>query len=95
MTDDYVKFPKESCPSVSSPCWIPQADNIIHDHVIHSLPQCDTMEKYRCMLNTIRDATYRYVDQQCMKSCKAEIYKIAASESIADTYTLVSESFKH
>ena len=93
MTTAYMKFPKKNCPNVSRPCWIPQADSIIHDHIIHSLPQCDTIEKYGCMLDTLRNAPYEYVDQQCMKSCKAETYKISSSEGAADPFTLVSENY--
>ena len=90
MTTAYMKFPKKSCPNVTSPCWIPHADNVIHGHIIHSLPQCDTIEKYLCMLDIIRGATYEYVDQKCMKSCKAETYKISTSEGEAYPFEQVS-----
>ena len=92
MTASYLKFPKNSCPNVSSPCWIPQADTIIRDHIMHSIPQCDTIEKYRCMLDTIRGAAYEYFDQKCMKSCKAEIYKISETKAEADAFPLVSDN---
>ena len=73
MTSAYTDFPKEPCPNMSSPCWIPQADSIIQKHTIHSLHQCDTIEKYKCMLNTIRYAKDK-IDQQCKKPCKTETY---------------------
>ena len=73
MTSAYTDFPKEPCPNMSSPCWIPQADSIIQKHTIRSLHQCDTIEKYKCMLNTIRYAKDK-IDQQCKKPCKTETY---------------------
>ena len=86
MTEAYLQFPKKSCSNVSSPCWIPQADAIIRDHIKHSLPQCDTIEKYGCMLDSLRllrGAAYDSFDLHCMKSCLAEIYKIDTFEGEA------------
>ena len=89
MTAEYVEFPKKACPNVSSPCWIPQADNIIQEDILHSLPQCDTLDKYSCMLQTLRESKFTREDQvpvkgirteglasKCMRSCKAETYRI-------------------
>ena len=89
MTSRYTAFPKDFCPNVSSPCWIPQADNIIHEHIIRALPQCDTIDKYSCMLNTIRRDSFE-IDQKCMKSCKAESYKTSSIENNMDAFNSVS-----
>ena len=90
MTASYTNFPKKTCPNISSPCWIPQADSIIHEHIIRALPQCDTIERYGCMLDTIRNAVYENIDQQCIKSCKAESYKISSKHNTLDSFTAVS-----
>ena len=89
MTARYTKFPKKNCPAVSSPCWIPQADSIINEQIIRGLPQCDTIEKYGCMLHTLRQAVYRNVEKQCMKSCKAESYNIITSDGTTNPWTTV------
>ena len=89
MTARYTKFPKKNCPAVSSPCWIPQADRIINEQIIRGLPQCDTIEKYGCMLHTLRQAVYRNVEKQCMKSCKAESYNIITSDGTTNPWTTV------
>ena len=72
MTASYIDFPKPSCLNVSSPCWIPQADSVVKEHIIHDLPKCDTIEKYNCMVETIKKAPYDFVDKQCMKSCSVQ-----------------------
>ena len=41
MNAAYLEFPKEYCPNVSSPCWIPQVDWFLRDQ---SFPQCDTFD---------------------------------------------------
>ena len=89
MTTAYMKFPKQSCPNISSPCWIPHANSIIGGHITHSLPKCDTIEKYLCMLDAIRGAPYE-VDKKCMKSCKSETYKISTSKAEAYPFEEVS-----
>ena len=90
ITARYTDFPKKSCPNVLSPCWIPQADSIIHEHIIRALPQCDTIEKYSCMLETIRGAVYKNVDKQCLKTCKAESSKTSSMENILNAFNAVS-----
>ena len=95
MTEIYLKFPKKYCATnVSSPCWIPQADSIIHEYIMGSLPPCDTIEKYYCMLETIREAAGENFDQHCLKTCEAEVYKISTLEGQADTFQKVRDSFK-
>ena len=89
-----MKFPKTSCPGVLSACWIPQADSLIYEDVIHTLPICDTIEKYSCMLDTIRSIDI-VVDKQCMKSCKAESYKITSTRGNLDTFIAVSWKLNH
>ena len=91
MSDEYIDFPKENCPNVSSPCWIPQADNIIHEDIIHSLPQCDTVDKYACMLSTLKETRSRAnkLTEKCMKSCRAETYDIDASRNNLNPFTSV------
>ena len=89
MTARYTDFPKKGCPTISSPCWIPQADNIINDQIIRGLPQCDTIEKYSCMLHTLRQAVYENVEKQCIKSCKAESYDIITSDGTTNPWTTV------
>ena len=90
VTASYIDFPKKSCPNVTSPCWIPQADSVVQEHVIRALPQCDTIEKYNCMIDTLRLAPYQFVDKQCMISCSVESYKIALSRNNIEPFTKVS-----
>ena len=87
MTARYIDFPKKTCPNVSSPCWIPQAANIIHEEVIHNLPQCNTIDKYSCMLHSIRDWN---LDEICIKSCKAETYAISVSKRNINPFSSVN-----
>ena len=42
------------------------------------------------MLDTIRGAVYENVDQQCLKSCKAESYKTSSIENNMDAFNSVS-----
>ena len=96
MTAEYVEFPKKACPNVSSPCWIPQADNIIQEDILHSLPQCDTLDKYNCMLQTLRESKVTREDQvsdkgiKCMRSCKAETYRIDSYRHNINPYIRVN-----
>ena len=94
-TARYIDFPKKSCPGVSSPCWIPQANSVIHDHVANALPHCDSIEKYSCMLDTLRRAGYENIDKQCIKSCKSESYKIMSTRNTLDSFANVSKNFLH
>ena len=89
MTSAYTDFPKEPCPNMSSPCWIPQSDSIIQKNTIHSLYKCDTIEKYKCMLNTIRNAKDK-INQQCKKPCKTETYKTTSLRNDLFPFTRVS-----
>ena len=88
MTSKYIAFSKKSCQNITDLCWIPQADSIIHKHVINGLPQCDTIEKYLCMLDTIRRDTNK-IEQLCPKSCQAEAYKLSTSRNAVDAFTWV------
>ena len=81
VTASYIDFPKPSCPNMSSPCWIPHADSIVKEHIIHALPPCDTIDKYNCMVDTLKKAPYDFVDKQCMRTCSVQSYKIALSRN--------------
>ena len=70
----YLDFAKGSCSNISSPCWIPQVDNILDKNTTIRLPKCDTLEKYLCMLKAAR-AMYR-VNKFCDKTCKVTNYEI-------------------
>lgn len=89
MTALYIDFPKKACPNMSSPCWIPQADNIIDKDIISALPQCDTIEKYRCMLTTVLDARAT-VNRECITSCYAESHKMLTSRNALEPFPKVS-----
>ena len=91
MTSKYIAFPKKACQNITNLCWIPQADSIIHKHIINGLPQCDTIEKYLCMLDTIRRDTNK-IEQLCTKSCKAEAYKLSTSRNAVDAFTWVRKN---
>ena len=45
------------------------------------------------MLDTIRGAVYENVDQQCLKSCKAESYKTSSFENNMDAFNSVSYNY--
>ena len=81
MTASYIDFPKQSCPNMSSPCWIPHADSIVKEHIIHALPKCDTIDSYNCMVDTIKKAPYDFVDKRCLRTCSVQSYKIALSRN--------------
>ena len=87
---EVYRFPQEVLSQCIKSLLDPQADSIINEHVIHALPQCDTIENYICMLDTIRGAVYENVDQQCLKSCKAESYKTSSIENNMDAFNSVS-----
>ena len=89
MTSKFIALAKEICPHVTSMCWIPQADTIIHKDIIRVLPQCDTLEKYICMLESLGRDNYK-IGQECIKPCKAETYKIKSSRNAIDAFTDVS-----
>ena len=74
---------------MTSPCWIPQADSIIEEDIIHALPQCDTIEKYNCMINTLKFAPYDFVDKQCMRSCSLDSYKMKLSRNNIEPFIKV------
>ena len=91
MTIGYVNFPRESCPNVSSPCWIPQADGIINRQTMSTLPQCNTFEKYICMLSNFK-ASRTMAKRACVKSCTAESYKIQPRYNEIETFSKVSRT---
>ena len=90
MTASYLDFPKTYCPNVSNPCWIPHSENIIHEDIIGTLPQCDTIEKYACMWTIMRKVTLNKINKQCVKSCKTESYKTIQTSNILEPFTGVS-----
>ena len=87
-TADYLDFPKESCPHVSEPCWIPQIHSILPKNITSKLIQCDNMEKYMCMLFTVMNSR-KNVKDRCKKSCKAENYKILSRTNNIEPFTKV------
>ena len=89
MTRGYLNHHNMSCPGVTSACWIPQADSIIQN--IRTLPQCDSFEKYICMLNGYRNTRYE-AKKQCLKSCKAENYKAVSRTNDAEPFPYVSKN---
>ena len=88
ITASYMDFPKEYCTNVTSPCWIPHVNSIIHQDIVHALPQCDTIEKYSCMLKAIDHAP------KCLRSCKAESYTAMTSRNTIEPFLKVSWHFK-
>ena len=80
-----MDFPKKSCPNISTPCWIPQAASIIP----RDLPQCDSIQKYSCMMVTLY-AARAIVNEQCLKPCGAESYKIESSRNTLEPFVKVS-----
>ena len=82
-----MDFPKEYCPNVTTPCWIPHADSVIHEQVLQGLPQCDTIEKYSCMMKALLWA--KECAKECAKSCAAESYKIMTSHNTIEPFLKV------
>ena len=89
ITEDYMDFPKAACPEVSEPCWIPQIQSILPTAIISRLSQCDSMEKYKCMLLTVMYSR-KNVKRRCKKSCKAENYKIISRTGTIEPFTKVT-----
>ena len=83
VTTGYLNYPNQSCYNVSDPCWIPQAASIINKQVVSSLPQCDTREKYLCMLNSLTTAMDK-AEINCKKSCSAESYTIQVVNNVLE-----------
>ena len=81
------KQTEENCQNITTPCWIPQASTII-ESISRDLPICDTFEKYQCMLATIKAAKYASQDI-CLRSCKAEGYKILTRTGDIEPFTKV------
>ena len=88
MTDGYINYPNESCPNLAKPCWIPQASSIIGQKV-SPLPQCDSFDKYICMLNALRRTKYK-ARKQCTRSCNAEHYKVVSRTNEQKPFPYVS-----
>ena len=88
VSKDYLDFPKESCPNMSNPCWIPQTDNIVPKATTTRLSQCNTMEEYICMLSTVMNSR-KNVKKTCIKSCKAENYNILSRIGTLEPFTKV------
>ena len=88
VTEDYFDFPKDTCPNISDPCWIPQIDNILPRKTTAQLGQCDTMEEYICMLLTVMKSR-KNVKKRCIKSCKSENYNILSRTGTLEPFTKV------
>ena len=73
---------------MSDPCWIPQIDNIVPQAKKSILSQCDTMEKYKCMLLTVMKSRGR-IKKKCVKSCKAENYDVRVRTGTLEPFTKV------
>ena len=67
-------FSYKYCENITTPCWIPQAANMI-DSISSELSTCGTLKEYTCMLATIKAAKYA-TKTQCPKSCKSESYEV-------------------
>ena len=85
---DYMDFPKDTCPNISEPCWIPQIANILPTETTSRLSQCDTMEEYICMLFTVMKSR-KNVKKRCKKSCRAENYNILSRTGTLEPFTKV------
>ena len=62
-------FEKEKCENITTPCWIPHAAKII-ESISTNMEICDTLDKYTCMLSTMK-AAKTVIQEQCSKSCKS------------------------
>ena len=85
---DYLDFPKDTCPNISEPCWIPQIDNILPKKTKVQLNQCSTMEEYMCMLFTVMKSR-KSVKMRCIKSCMSENYNILSRIGSLEPFTKV------
>ena len=85
---DYLDFPKDTCPNISAPCWIPQIDNILPMETTSRLSQCNTMEEYICMLFTVMKSRTN-VKKRCIKSCRAENYNVLSRIGSLEPFTKV------
>ena len=94
VTEDYLDFPKDTCPNISDPCWIPQIDNIVPRNITSRLSQCDTMEEYTCMLFTVMKSRTN-VKKRCIKSCRAENYNILSRIGSLEPFTKVCSNTTH
>ena len=94
IAEDYMDFPKATCPEVSEPCWIPQIQSILPKSIISKLTQCDSLKKYNCMLLTVMYSR-KNVKKQCKKSCKAENYKIISRTGTIEPFTKVRIIYSH
>ena len=88
VTEEYMDFPKDTCPNISDPCWIPQIDNIVPQTAKAQLNQCDTMDEYICMLFTVMKSR-KSVKRRCIKSCKSENYNILSRIGSVEPFTKV------
>ena len=88
VTKEYLNFPKDTCPNISEPCWIPQIDSIVSHTTTSKLNQCDTMEEYMCMLLTLMKSR-ESIKKQCIKSCKSENYNILPRTGSLERFTKV------
>ena len=88
ITEDYLNFPKESCPNMSEPCWIPQVQDILPKNITSKLFLCDSVEKYICMLSTAMSSR-KNVKKQCKRPCEAESYKITPRTNTIESFTKV------
>ena len=80
-------FQKEKCENITTPCWIPHAANII-ESISTNMEICDTLDKYTCMLSTMK-AAKTVIQEQCSKSCKSETYKTLTTTGDIEPFTQV------
>ena len=80
-------FPKTYCQNIKTPCWIPHVANMIQS-ISSGLPTCDTLEKFTCMLATIKAAKY-LTPSPCLRSCKSENYKALTRTADIESFTRV------
>ena len=80
-------FQKEDCQNITTPCWIPHAANII-ESISTNMPICDSLNKYTCMLSTMK-AAISIMQEQCPKSCKSETYKTLTTTADIEPFTRV------
>ena len=85
LTTPWFSF--KYCENITTPCWIPQASNMI-DSISSELSTCSNLKEYTCMLATIKAAKYA-TKTQCPKSCKSESYEVLTRSADIEPFTRV------
>ena len=57
------------------PCWIPQVNNMLDQHVLGSLEACNTWKNYTCMYNATTYFKF-FIANECIKSCETVNYNV-------------------